>query len=189
MISVIIPTISARTESGWLDRCLNAYEANTDIEWQPIVIHDRPSCGIAWNEGIKLAQGDYIQLSADDLEPLPGWADAAVASAERGELPAARILNPDGSLQSCGTDAQEHDTGEEAAVARIPFGTREQFERIGPMMEEHYMGDYWFSHRGREVGYLTIVQRDYAFVHHFAPEGRKTSFERDLAAYRQRGGQ
>lgn len=188
MISVVIPTISARIEAGWLDRCLKAYLKTTETDWQPLVIRDRPSCGIAWNEGIAQASGDYIHLSADDLEPLPGWWQPAIESVERNELPAARILNPDGTLQSCGTNDQEHESGEEAAVARIPFATAAQFARIGPMMEEQYMGDYWFSHRGRQLGLRTIVQREYAFIHHFAPQGRKDSFAADLTAYRQRGG-
>lgn len=188
LISVVIPTISARVEAGWLNRCLDAYERTSGSNWEPIIVHDQPTCGIAWNFGIERANGHYIHLSADDLEPLPGWWQPAIDSVERDELPAARILNPDGTLQSCGTDDQEHDSGEEASVARIPFATADQFAKIGPMMREQYMGDYWFSHRGREVGLRTIVQRDYAFIHHFAPEGRKNTLRQDFAAYTQRGG-
>lgn len=186
MISVVIPTISAREK--WLALCLAAYEETTETEWEPIVIRDQPTCGIAWNFGIERANGHYIQLSADDLEPLPGWWQAAIASIERGELPAPRILNPDGTLQSCGSDDEEHPDGEECDVARIPFATAEQFSRIGPMMREQYMGDYWFSHRGRKLGLPTKVVREYAFIHHYAPEGRLHTLSRDVRAYRRRGG-
>lgn len=188
MISVIVPTLTVR--AAWLERCLYAYEVTLqDVPHETIVLADRSACGIAWNEGIALAKGDYIHLTADDIEPLPGWHLPAVDSADRGELAAARILNTDGSLQSCGTDHLEHPEGEEAFVARIPFATREQFDRIGPMMNEHYMGDYWFSHRGRQVGYRSVVRRDYCFVHHYAQEGRIDTLAADVAAYKKRGGQ
>jgi glycosyltransferase involved in cell wall biosynthesis len=190
MISVIIPTIRVREEAGWLDRCLDAYEKTTHGDWEPIVIRDKPTCGIAWNEGIAKARGRYIHLTADDIEPLSCWDKAGIESADRGELPAARILNTDGTLQSCGTDANEHDEGEEATIARIPFGTREQFDKIGPMLEVHYQTDQWFSHRGRQVGYPTIVRRNYAFYHHFAPEGRLDSrLSADVRYYHKMGGE
>jgi hypothetical protein len=187
MISVVIPTITGREH--WLKRCTDAYTRTFgSFPHELIVIQDRPSCGIAWNEGIAQAKGNYIHLSADDLEPLAGWITPAILSVQRGELPAARILNPDGTLQSCGTDDQEHAEGEEAAVARIPFASAEQFEKIGPMMTEQYMGDYWFSHRGRLLGWPSKVVRDYSFIHHYAQEGRLNTLSRDIKRYRQRGG-
>jgi glycosyltransferase involved in cell wall biosynthesis len=188
MISVIIPTIYAREQAGWLDRCITAYENTTSQNWELIVVRDKPACGIAWNEGIAKAKGDYIHLSADDLEPLTCWDKPAVQSADRGELPSARILNTDGTLQSCGTDDQEHEDGEEAFVARIPFGTREQFDLIGPMLENQYMGDYWFSHRGRQVGLKSVVRRNYTFFHHYAQEGRIDTLSADVREYHRRGG-
>ena len=188
MISVVIPTITVRHH--WLEQCVQAYEFTLRCwDHELIVINDRPSCGVAWNEGIEKARGQFIHLTADDITPVDGWHKPAVASALRGELPAARILNTDGSLQSCGTDHLEHEEGEEAFVARVPFATREQFDRIGPMMNEHYMGDYWFSHRGRECGYRSVVRRDYCFYHHYAQEGRIDTLNADVLAYKKRGGE
>lgn len=188
MISVVVPTITGREH--WLRRCLDAYTRTLGpFPWEAIVIRDRASCGIAWNEGIAQAKGKYVHLSADDIEPIDGWVTPAVLSVKRGELPAARILNTDGTLQSCGTDHLEHPEGEEAFVARIPFATREQFNLIGPMMEEQYMGDYWFSHRGRQVGLRSVVRRDYCFFHHYAQEGRVDTLVSDVRAYRKRGGE
>jgi hypothetical protein len=189
MISIVIPTIAGREH--WLQQCLDTYKGTCfgHVRTEYIVIKDRPACGIAWNEGIARAKGEHIHLTADDIEPLPGWWKPAIESVKRDELPAARILNSDGSLQSCGTDHHEHETGEEAFVARIPFATREQFARIGPMMNEHYMGDYWFSFRGREVGLKTVVQRDYAFIHYFAREGRIDTLAADVKTYKRRGGE
>lgn len=187
MISVIIPTITGREH--WLERCTTAYERTlSSYPYELIVIKDRPACGIAWNEGISQANGEFIHLSADDLEPHDGWWLTAVFSASKGELPAARILNTDGTLQSCGTDHLEHDEGEEAFVARVPFASRDQFHRIGPMMNEQYMGDYWFSHRGRQVGYPSVVRRDYLFTHHYAQEGRIDTLAADVREYKKLGG-
>ena len=189
MISVIIPTLRLREDAGWLDRCLAAYEKHTEPEWEPIVIRNRPTCGIAWNEGIKKARGEFIHLTADDVEPCAGWWKPAIETVGRGELPAARILNTDGTLQSCGTDALEHETGEEATIARIPFATREQIDVIGPILPIHYQTDQWFSHRGRECGFRTVVQRDYLFFHHFAQQGRlDRRLARDVREYRRMGG-
>ena len=188
MISIVIPTISGREH--WLARCTDAYVRTLGpFPYELIVLRDRASCGIAWNEGIEQAKGNYIHLTADDIEPCDGWVTPAVMAVKRGELPAARILNTDGTLQSCGTDHLEHPEGEEAFVARIPFATREQLDAIGPMMDEQYMGDYWFSHRGRQVGYRSVVRRDYCFFHHYAQEGRIDTLAADVAAYKKRGGE
>jgi len=189
MISIVVPTITGREH--WLERCTEAYHKTLQDfpDYQIIVIKDRKTCGVAWNEGLALAKGNYIHLTADDIEPLDGWVWPALESADNGELPAARILNTDGSLQSCGTDANEHDEGEEATIARIPFATAEQFRKIGPMMNEHYQTDQWFSHRGRQEGFPTVVRRDYLFYHHFAPEGRLDHrLAADVRAYHKRGG-
>ena len=156
---------------------------------EQIVVRDRPSCGVAWNEGIAQAKGHYIHLTADDIEPVFGWFLPAMPDRRPRRTPAARILNTDGTLQSCGTDHLEHEEGEEAFVARIPFATREQFDLIGPMMNEQYMGDYWFSHRGRQVGLKSVVRRDYCFYHHYAQEGRIDTLDADVLAYKKRGGE
>lgn len=188
MISIVIPTIQGREH--WLERCVTSYAATlVGARHEFLIYKDRAACGIAWNEGLAEAQGAYIHLTADDIEAHPGWWEAGVACVDRGHLPSARILNTDGTLQSCGTDHHEHEDGEEAFVARIPFASREQFDRIGPMMNEHYMGDYWFSHRGRQVGLTSVVVRDYLFTHHYAQEGRIDTLQADVKVYKRRGGE
>lgn len=191
LLTIVMPTISAREEM--FERCYSRYRESLRQEevmhrTQFIVLADYKTCGLAWNEGIAQAEGEYIHLTADDIEPLDGWLLPAIESVKRDELPAARILNSDGTLQSCGTNHLEAPDGAHAEVARIPFATRAQFAAIGPMLEEHYMGDYWFSHRGRICGLPSKVVRGYAFIHHLAPEGRKRTLSRDIKAYRERGG-
>lgn len=169
-ISVIIPTIKSRKAS--FERTMASYAAHSpeeDIEY--IVIRDRPTCGIAWNAGVKQATGDYIHLTADDIEPHGGWLDAGILSLERGELPAARILHGDGTLQSCG-DQFDREEGFVTEIARIPLLTRELAIAIFPIPPWHYYTDNIISDRGRELGWQTVVNRSYLFTHHLTGEGR-----------------
>lgn len=170
MISIVIPTISVR--SHWLERCMEAYErTSAGAEHELIVVRDHPTWGSACNEGLPQARGDYVHLTADDVEPLDGWWQAAIAVCDAGMLPAPLILNSDGSLQSCG-GASIQPEGSVAEFTRIPFASREQIDAIGPLPPIHYYADNFFSLRGRRLAYQTVVAHGYSFIHHFAPEGR-----------------
>lgn len=169
LLTIVVPTVDGREQ--WLERCLASYFATTPDDTQILVYRNRATCGIAWNEGIAEAIGAYVHLTADDIEAHPGWWKPAISATDLGWLPAPRILNGDGSLQSCG-DADEQPDGTECEIARIPFASRAQLACIGPMAEWQYYGDNWFSHRGRACGYPSIVVRDYLFTHHLAGEGR-----------------
>ena len=182
MISIIIPTITGREHH--LARCLHAYSETLDkCPHEIIVIRDRPTCGIAWNEGIDRAKGDYIHLSADDLEPHEDWWLAAFVTCSHGHLPEARILNSDGSLHSCGFDATERDDGEIAAFGRIPFFPRDLLPVVFPIIETHYFTDVWVSAKARAAGVETVISRGYLFTHHWAQEGRLSRMQEDQRAY------
>lgn len=176
MISIIIPTVKGRER--FLDECLASYAAHSH-DYELHVIVDRPACGIAWVEGAEKAVGDYIHFSADDLQPLQGWQEAAIQTADMGVLPAPRILNGDGSLQTCGGNDGfiERPTGHITDFTRIPFMRRDQWEqirdRVEPFLREaHYYTDNAISFAGTEKGIRTAVHRGYAFIHHFAQEKR-----------------
>jgi hypothetical protein len=169
MISVVVPTIAGREH--WLERCLAAYRRHGG-ELEIIVVRDAPACGVAWQEGAEQARGEYVHFSADDLEPFAGWWQAAVATVDAGFVPAPRILNADGTLQSCGEWAVLQDDGAQTDMTRIPFLSRAQWDLVAPMIPLHYYTDNWVSHRARSHGVETRVVHAYAFVHHFAPEGR-----------------
>lgn len=180
VISVVCPTVTGREH--WLARALDSIAATThDFKW--LQYQDLPTCGAGWNEGIQDAEGDYILLFADDLEAHPGWLEAAIAAADRGVIPCARILNPDGSLQSCGTFAEEAPDGTPSVVARIPFLTSEMALAMHPILPNHYMGDHWITWKGQQLGWPTLVVRDMVFTHHFAQEGRIDSLASDVKAY------
>lgn len=180
LISIVIPTIDGRER--WLEKCLLSYQMNRPESSEILIVRNRRTCGIAWNIGLDHAEAPYIHLTADDIEAHPGWWEAAIKVVRRDQLPAPRILNPDGSLQSCG-DANEMENGEECEIARIPFASREQFDAIGQMFTRQYYGDNWFSHRGRQLGWPSIICREYLFTHHLAGEGRIDTLAEDGAAF------
>lgn len=180
MISVVVPTITGREH--WLAKALLSITRTTsDFEW--LEYTDLPTCGEGWNLGIQAAKGDYILLFADDLEAHTGWLEAGMAALDNNVIPCPRILNGDGSLQTCGTFAEEAEDGTLSVVARVPFLTREMASQMFPVMENHYMGDHWITWKGSQLGWPTMVVRDMVFTHHFAQEGRIDSLASDVKAY------
>jgi hypothetical protein len=172
LISIVCPTVDGREES--LERCRISYlETTPNAEF--IVVENAPTCNQAWNIGIPEARGEYIHLTADDIEATEGWWQFGVRWADEGFLPAARILNTDGSLQSCGNRDHEEDTGTLTELTRVPFFSRAQMVKAGiyPIKPEgQYFGDAYVSHRGRLHGMKTVVVREMCFYHHFAQPGR-----------------
>ena len=181
MISIVCPTISGREH--WLERCQVSYCETTELEHEFIVVRDYPACNQAWNVGILEAQGDFIHLTADDIEAHPRWAEIGLEWIEKGILPCTRVLNSDGTLQSCGNDATEQPTGTSSDVARVPFFPREILPAFYPILHTHLMGDYWITHQARKIGWPTVVVREFCFTHHFALEGRLDTLSRDLQTY------
>jgi hypothetical protein len=178
VISIVVPTIAGREEH--LARCLNAYEKNTVSEIELIVVRGKPHCGAAWNAGIARAAGEFVHLTADDLEPHAGWDEAAIRrySLAAMRLPAPCIYRPDGKVESVGGDWPQTDTTRErnghitANTCVIPFFPRVIWPSLGPMIEAHYYTDNYFSDRARAAGWEFIISRRYAFTHHWASEGR-----------------
>jgi hypothetical protein len=174
-ITIVIPTISERAE--WLGKCMAGYHKTTgSIRVQTIIIRDRDTCAQAWNEGIAQAEAPFIHLTADDIVPHYGWWEAAEGC--EGFIPAPLILNGDGTLQSCG-GAELTPEGEVTEIARIPWGTKDLFEQIGPFPEDmHYYTDNWFSWAARKVGFQSRICQKYLFTHHLAPQRREMADER-----------
>jgi hypothetical protein len=188
LITVVIPTITERKH--WLAKCQAGYHMTTgSIRIQQIVIENRTTCAAAWNEGIAQAEAPFVHLTADDIVPHKGWWQAAMSASEAGYVPAPKILNTDGSLQSCGPANLVPD-GQKVEICRIPWGSRELFQQIGPFPEDmHYYTDNWFSWAARRAGVETRVLQAYLFTHHLAPERREMADERlssDAAKFTRR---
>ena len=180
MISVVIPTITGREH--WLERAIFSLDVTTP-EYELLVYRDLPTCGTGWNVGIIDATGDYILLFADDLEAHEGWWQAGIDALSRNVIPCPRIVNPDGTLQSCGTFPEEAPNGTPSVVARVPFLTKHMAQTMHPIFENHYMGDHWITWRGKVLGWPTLVVREMEFTHHFAQEGRIDTLASDVRAY------
>lgn len=165
MLSVVIPTLSGREES--LERTISAYES-TLPESDLIIIQDAPSWPTACNMGYRKAKGGIIHFTADDLEPLVGWHEEALARlADRDELPAPKVMNH--SADGVWDNAVDGPDGALTHFTRVPIMTREQYERIGPWPEQlDYCADVWVSERARVLGIETRMCHSYAFVHHWS---------------------
>lgn len=172
-IDLIVPNVEGREES--LARCLASFP---DVNH--IVVKGFPTCGEAWIDGIKRSSAPYMLLCADDIEAHPDL-DLAVCveAAEDGYLPAPIVYRPDGSIESAGgdmgapgcllTDVQPDWTPVD--FTPMPFWSREQARKIR-MLPVHYHSDVWASHKGRLVGYETVLRHGYKLFHHHEMPGR-----------------
>jgi hypothetical protein len=170
-ISVLMPTITGREEMrGQMVAAFDARSPGFDVEVvSPL---DFPNWPSGCNEAQRLATGDYFLFTADDLEPLDGWADAMVACLDEGFVPAPQVWN----WARSGRPVDEHVDGPPGAIAafsRIPALTREMAEAIGPWPESlTYYGDNWASDAARLRGWESRVTEGFCFVHHWHQHGR-----------------
>ena len=173
LITVPLPTISGRED--FLKEAVASYERYANVE--VLVYKDEPGCGTAWAKGAAAARGDYIHFGADDVEMRQGWWQAACRVIDMGYLPAARVLNTDGSLQSCGDWGVEMRDGAIPEFTRSPMVSRQQWEQLAPLVvpfleQAHYYTDNIFTWAGRKLGIETVVVRGYEYTHHLATWGR-----------------
>lgn len=192
MIAVVIPTIAGREQL--LERTLAAYRDNTESPVKVIVVRDRPTIGEAWNDGAEAALQAgvrWLHLSADDVEPHPGWDAACIAAATHGGWPSPRILNPDGSLHSCGSMGggmllPECADGTPCATSPFPFLAARYWHRVGPALDAQYYSDDHLSWRARLAGFTPVVSRGFTLTHLEGTVGRARGVQRamrDRAAF------
>jgi hypothetical protein len=175
-VAIVIPTIDGREPD--LARCLKAYK-RTAPRARVYIEHGHGSCGQAWIAGAAKATADgfdYLHLTADDLEPHPGWLKTAVQTVDRGLIPAPLVHHPDGSLESAGLNGitlngAVGDDWQPVESTTVPFLTRAMWEQIG-MIPIHYATDLWVSAVGRRRGYETVIRTPMRFTHYTAPAGR-----------------
>lgn len=185
-LSVVIPHVAGRDEV--YEMVISAYrETLVGVDYEIITVNDRPNCGMAWQEGAEIANGKYLHLGADDLEPLPGWFQAATYTVGFSHaVPGARIIRPDGSLESCANWETEGKDGQPADLARVPFCTMDMWDEIGPMIPLQYYSDNWFHERAKRIGYPCRINRKYSFVHHRPANlrpGESDQMIRDMKAF------
>lgn len=184
-IDLIVPTVEGREAS--LERCLESFDRFTDEALNEIIIRDPPTCGEGWIEGLERSKSPYVALVADDLEVISeNWAEVCISTVDRGLLPCPRVYGPDLAIESQGGDmnAYQHvlarHTKDSAEVdfTTVPFCSREQIDRIG-MLPIHYGSDVWVSHRGRQLGYETILRHGWDLIHHRESPARGAGMTQD----------
>jgi hypothetical protein len=175
-IAVVIPTIDGREH--WLKRCKDAYDQNSTHGVIKYVIPNRPTCGQAWNDGWRMVDDfwirkpDYIHLSADDLEPQPGWDEAAIEAVEAGALPCPLQTDADGTPWQWGRSTTPVPDWTPTTATTLPFLPWSLAEQILPGLDCHYYVDDYISWRARQLGWGDVYREGYRFIHHLAPEGR-----------------
>ena len=182
-LTIVCPTIDGREH--WLERCRTSYLKTGPDGAEFLILRNYPTCNEAWNVGVPQARGDFVHITADDIEAHPGWWEAGRQAVLDGFTPCPRILNMDGTLQSCGDDATEQPDYTPSRVARIPLVRREWVEWFLPFPEIQYMGDYWLTAQLAKRNIRTLVVRDYLFTHGFAMEGRLDTLDSDIPKYRR----
>lgn len=185
-LAVVLPTITGREES--LQETLSAYRdtlppRQPNFWYDILVVKDEETCGEAWLQGLEWANNlafDYIHFTADDIIPHQGWFEAAEYVISLGCIPAPKILNTDGTLQTNGGTTQKHDWVELSEIApfsyveftNIPFLSVDLMAKIG-MPPIHYSSDIWISYVAWEqYDVATVFSPAYLFTHHRSPIGR-----------------
>lgn len=187
LVSVIVPTVPGRADH--LRRCAGAYAdlAPGNYRLDLVVERGRPAAGIAWQAGAERARGEFLHLTNDDIEPRAGWHSPAIEAVERGYLPAPQVSGPAGEPQSLPAWGTLGDDWAPVAMTTLPFCSRAQWEKIGPLAELHYYSDDFFSYRGRKAGWPPVLRSGYSFTHHWAQAGRGAGMTEDERMAYDRG--
>lgn len=184
-LSVVVPTIRGR--EPLLERTLNGFRQTVPADLlQLIVVRDRPCIGQAWTDGARAATGDMLLLAADDVIPAPGWLEAVTDAVMRGVVPSPRVLNPDGSLHSCGSMGggmllPDCPTGTPCATSPFPVLMRHDWQRIGPCIPAHYYADDYVSWMATRHGLAVEVVAEYELLHLEGAPGQSRMVARSQA--------
>ncbi len=171
-IAVVLPTIAGREELLALTEA--AYAASYGVEVRLLVVKGCATIGEGWEAGRRAALEpdsyadgwfpEYVHLSADDVEPAPAAMASAVACALAGVYPSPRILNPDGTLHSCGTLGAgmlmpEVEEGAPAGASPFPFWPVAFLAGVPSIPPIHYYADDWLGVWARRMGLEVQVSR------------------------------
>lgn len=192
-VSIVVPTVDGRED--YLDRCLRGYEERTEAEVELLVVRNRWSGGMAWQEGAEAATGDYLHLTNDDIIPGEGWLDDCVEAVRRGMVPVVAVMNAtpeihdDEMMPLPGNPMNDLVThfegvpklqlpwhvatrGNESEYPSLPFCSLDQWRSIGPMIPTQYGTDKWFGQRAWDAGFANVCVTGSIFYHFAAGVGR-----------------
>ena len=121
-LSILIATRRGRNAEA--ARAQVGYERETDANLQ-ILRGFADDLGEAWRTCASAADGRYLHFTTDELEPHPGWFDAATAAIAAGVVAAPAIWRWDGSPPPFARDWAP------ALGSAYPTLSREQFDLYG----------------------------------------------------------
>lgn len=192
-VTVVIPTVPGREES--LERAKAAYRATVPAEALTLDVRTGHStCGAAWDVAAMEALTDLVHLSADDLEPLPGWFEVAVAALGEGVMPAPYVRNGhSAALESCGRWGEMTPESSSVPMSVIPIFPVAAWRGGAPLapspehltfdprrrvatwtsLDLHYFSDNAVSSCARAAGWEIRPRHGYAFLHWWEDAGRK----------------
>jgi hypothetical protein len=173
-IDVVIPTVAGRERS--LRSAERTYQQRSVHRIRLWVEHDHDCVGKAWNAGAAAALedgwSDFLHLTNDDVEPQPGWDDAAIAALDRGYFPSPRMVDDTGDAVEWGRSLREIPNWTPVDSTTIPFLPSGRWSEIGPSLPIHYYTDDWLSLQARRAGYPAAYCEGYAFLHTWATARR-----------------
>lgn len=176
---VALPTVDGR--ESFLERAELALHETVppDVRLIIDVQKNRPTCGEVWNTVAERAQAFetdgpvHLLCLADDLEPLPGWYQAAVRHTEWGATPSALIwTHREGEadvVESHGDWGIRYPHAQVTSMSRIPFCKASQWIPIPPI---HYFSDNAFSSAMTAQGIAIVAEPEFVFRHWWAAAGR-----------------
>jgi hypothetical protein len=170
-IVVVIPTIPERKES--LEVCVAKYTMTLEgVPHEIKTIHGCDTCGEGWDIGVRYALSvgsKYVHITADDIDPLPGWYQTAVEVMDAGFLPTQWMDDRGVGISYPG---QFEDWDEEIACS-LPFCFTEDAAEILPYPHLHTPIDLWWSAMMRRNGHRWCYHHGFGFVHRADPRGRR----------------
>lgn len=175
-VSIVIPTVTGREKS--LERCVDSYKATLDGHTAEfIIVRDRPTCGQAWSDGAEAATGEYLHITADDLEAKPGWLTAALDCLASSAIPSPILELPGG-----GYDGDVLPDGVAARMTPLPFIRTEWWPGCPDI---HYWSDFLVSDRLLAQRRRIRWCHGYRFVHHRQQDVARNRMERRFAEDRE----
>src|SRR3990167_8985145 len=121
--------------------------------------HDNMSFGFAWNQGFRLASGDYVCFTCNDIYYEKGWLLSCVNLLEKysdRKLIAAPYITPDKDRPNFNKEVLEDARINSLAGSNCMIMKYDDFKTIGEMPQHRVGGSVWHRMMVRK-GYLVII--------------------------------
>lgn len=122
--------------------------------------HDNMSFAFAWNQAARIATGDYLVFTCNDLEYHPGWLSSCIQLLEKypeRKFLAAPYITPDKNRPNFNKEVLEDGARVNSmAGSNCMVITMEKFRDIGDIPHHRIGGSIWYRKMTR-MGYLVVI--------------------------------